>query len=48
MTRCAWAVPGSDPDPLVTANVSLEEVPETFDRLGRPNDHRKVLTTPAA
>lgn len=35
-------------DPLVTATVSLEEVPETFEMLGRPNDHCKVLITPGA
>jgi hypothetical protein len=29
-----------------TFDVSLEEVPETFEMLGRPNDHCKVLIVP--
>ena len=33
-------------DGLVTATVSLEEVPAMFAALGKPNDHCKVLITP--
>ena len=33
-------------DPLVTATVSLDEAPEMFELLGKPNDHCKVLITP--
>ena len=33
-------------DGLVTATVSLDEVPTMFERLGKPNDHCKVLITP--
>lgn len=33
-------------DPLVTGTVTLEQVPETFAMLGKPNDHCKVLITP--
>ena len=31
---------------LVTATVSLDEVPAMFEKLGKPNDHCKVLITP--
>lgn len=33
-------------DPLLTATVSLEETAEMFTRLGKPNDHCKVLIVP--
>ena len=33
-------------DGLVTATVSLDEVPAMFERLGKANDHCKVLITP--
>jgi (R,R)-butanediol dehydrogenase/meso-butanediol dehydrogenase/diacetyl reductase len=33
-------------DELITASVSLEEVPAMFEALGKPNDHCKVLITP--
>jgi len=33
-------------DDLVTATVSLEDLPAMFERLGKPNDHCKVLITP--
>jgi hypothetical protein len=33
-------------DPLVTATVSLEDLPETFELLGRPKDHCKVVIIP--
>ncbi len=33
-------------DGLVTATVSLDEAPAMFERLGKPNDHCKVLITP--
>ncbi|MGH8254696.1 MAG: alcohol dehydrogenase catalytic domain-containing protein [Steroidobacteraceae bacterium] len=31
---------------LVTATVGLDEVPAMFEKLGKPNDHCKVLITP--
>ena len=31
---------------LVTATVNLEETPAMFEKLGKPNDHCKVLITP--
>ena len=31
---------------LVTATVSLDDAPAMFERLGKPNDHCKVLITP--
>ena len=31
---------------LVTATVKLDEAPAMFERLGKPNDHGKVLITP--
>lgn len=33
-------------DGLVTATVSLDETPAMFEKLGKPNDHCKVLITP--
>ena len=33
-------------DGLVTATVSLDEAPAMFEKLGKPNDHCKVLITP--
>jgi (R,R)-butanediol dehydrogenase/meso-butanediol dehydrogenase/diacetyl reductase len=33
-------------DGLITATVSLDEAPAMFERLGKPNDHCKVLITP--
>lgn len=33
-------------DGLVTATVGLDEVPAMFEKLGKPNDHCKVLITP--
>ena len=33
-------------DGLVTATVSLDEAPAMFQKLGKPNDHCKVLITP--
>lgn len=33
-------------DGLVTATVSLDEAPAIFEKLGKPNDHCKVLITP--
>lgn len=33
-------------DGLVTATVSLDEGPAIFEKLGKPNDHCKVLITP--
>jgi (R,R)-butanediol dehydrogenase / meso-butanediol dehydrogenase / diacetyl reductase len=33
-------------DGLVTATVSLDQAPAMFEKLGKPNDHCKVLITP--
>jgi (R,R)-butanediol dehydrogenase/meso-butanediol dehydrogenase/diacetyl reductase len=33
-------------DGLVTATVNLDEAPAMFEKLGKPNDHCKVLITP--
>ena len=33
-------------DGLVTATVSLDEAPAMFEKLGKPNDHGKVLVKP--
>jgi (R,R)-butanediol dehydrogenase/meso-butanediol dehydrogenase/diacetyl reductase len=35
-------------DPLVSATVALDDVPDMFELLSKPNDHCKVLITPAA
>jgi len=33
-------------DGLVTATVNLDEAPEMFEKLGKPNDQCKVLIVP--